>query len=193
MKEPTPPPTKPRYHEENSLSHKLARRLVPLFNASYALEKELDASDNHCSTDWNLDTPFTQPVCLSIDAPEVFHKRWISSGTKLDQSEFPLPSRASLRDLKRWTGNLPPMTYTFTVSLTYVVIVLLLTMAIVRKWGRQRSIYCFWMWFGGGSLWYLTVHFTTSMYNLTETMAKDQFLDSCLAQKVSQLVLDTAD
>ncbi|PVI04247.1 hypothetical protein DM02DRAFT_651849 [Periconia macrospinosa] len=190
--QPTPPPPKPRYPEESSLSHQLARRLVPFFNASYILEKEIDASDNHCRIIVDTALAIQQPMCSSIEAHAIFHKRWSNSETRLSLSKFPLPSKSNLHSLKRWTANLPPVTYGFVIWLGTFDVTLLLAAAIHRKWGWSIAERRWWHVLFLCNVAVLGECFRVWMWHLTRFMAKDQFLSTCISQKTSRVEISEA-
>jgi hypothetical protein len=191
MKEATPPPPKPRYPEEHSLSHRLARRLGPFVNALALLEKELDASDNHCRIGLVPDSPNTKHVCESIETPVVFHKRYTDSGTRSYVSEFSFPPTPTPQELNSWYMNVPHMLFLFILWLgtsvagsllfwTWIKVCESSQLRLLREWPIHES----WYWYCLRSPLWLILLLLGIISDLAKTVAVYQFLDNCIAQKV---------
>ena len=196
MKEALPAPLKPQYREARSLSHRLASKCVPLVNASYALEVDFNASNNYCNFVSEDSTTETALSCASVESHTIFTKRSEEPNIRSGRSRFPLPSRKDLKILKTWNANLPPTTFYFLVMVAEIGFWLALTATLLNKWGHpsaERRFYVTLRWHPwtpplcvAWTVWLMTWH-GLNMRSLTIALAKDQFIGTCILQKVSLL------
>jgi hypothetical protein len=193
MNETIPPPPKPEYREARSIQHLLVRHLVPLINASYALEADILASDSHCGSD-NSGNLFTTTLNCSYAATSSFSKRSLSDAKQFfTMSGFPLPSVKDVAWLNSLSARFPVASKEFLMYLCYQLILLLTQVVMVyrsrnmenhRYPASRTQVGTSWVWVWAWNLMWCGGRFINFTVEVTRAMAKDLYIQSCLYSQV---------
>ena len=195
-----PAPPKPQYKEFKSLHHMVVRRLLPLMNASRALEIEMLASDSFCDMMPMHGEASSMANCTMMDFSHAFERRSINANMWVSLSKFPLPSQHQVGMMKRLSARFPITTITVYAALAYVLIQILALAIMTRRskrqlsppvveWHNLRISYHLSFkvdWKSFWSFWCISLTFVFGLYTwqLASFMAKDAFIDMCMTHKV---------
>jgi hypothetical protein len=193
MNETIPPPPKPEYREARSIQHLFVRLLVPMINASHALESDILASDNYCGSEISGNL-FTTTVNCSRAATSSFSERSLSGAKQLlTMSEFPLPSVKDVAWLNNLSARFPLAYQEFFMLVCYQLILFFAQTVMANRSRNLENRHTSWR-IGISLSWALSLVYCGSMFiNYTlvvsRAMAKDLYIQSCL---YSQVIIATS-
>ncbi|KAF7512883.1 hypothetical protein GJ744_011986 [Endocarpon pusillum] len=189
VNETIPPPPRPQYNEFRSLQHLALRRLVPLINASYALQKEMLESDTRCGAKDASDLLTPSIDCLQPEVSEQSQKRSNTPNAWNILTGFPLPPTERVRYLDTLSARLTVGTSTYVKDLGLALLLALFWLFLTRRWPYHPN--CRWYfkmhWRLYWSVWSILFCGLLANYSwvVLRSLSKDIFIETCLSTQTS--------